>query len=391
MPTDRKPTDRKATDRTPLHVGGTGAVSCFGAGAATLLDAVFAGRSGVRPLERLAGTDCLTDVAAEVPAEICARVENPLHLARVFAREAAREALAGSDWAPDPDSILVVATTKADMSGVLDSEGTGRGSGHRLALDLAKDLGFTTTPTAISTACASGLSALAFASRALRARRATRALVVGTDCLTPFVLRGFSALLALAPGQCQPFDRDRRGLNLGEGAGALVLTTHPDEARGPQLLGCGESNDANHITGPSRDGAGLALAIQRGLADARISAASISTIHLHGTGTPYNDAMECRAITSTFQTPPPAAGSKAQIGHTLGAAGILESLITIESLRRRQTPGNFALTNPDPDHKLRLPRATEPLDPADDPADLALKVAAGFGGINAAIVFGVSP
>jgi 3-oxoacyl-(acyl-carrier-protein) synthase len=370
-----------------IHVVGRGAVSCFGAGHDALIDSIFAGDTGIRPLERLAGTDCLTKVAAEVPRAICAGVDRDEDLPRRFATLAAREAL--EDWGGQTDgqTLFVLASTKADMSGIITESGDGLGSPGRLAHTLAADLGLTGPVTAVSCACASGLSALAFAGRELRAGTATRALVVGADSITPFILRGFSSLLALDPERCRPFDRTRRGLNLGEGAGAIVLSTqtldNTDRETHVSLAGWGESNDANHITGPSRDGRGLALAIERALRCADTPPCDIDYAHLHGTATVFNDAMESRALARVFEVTPPASGSKAQIGHTLGAAGILEGLIAIAALRRRLAPPNVGFASADEDSPIELSATEVPL----LRGRIALKSAAGFGGINTALVF----
>src|SRR6185503_15851456 len=180
---------------------------------------------------------------------------------------------------------------------------------------------------------------------------------------------------------CRPFDRTRAGLSLGEGAGAIVLSAHERESLGVELVSSGASNDANHITGPCRDGSGLALAVQRALR--RAGSPRVDYVHLHGTGTEYNDAMECRALRSVFPEPPAASGSKAQLGHTLGAAGVLESLVAIEALRRAHAPPNVGLRELDPELGLPLVPSARPL----PHASVALKLAAGFGGINSALVF----
>ena len=302
-----------------VQVAGRGAVTCFGVGHQTLVEAVFSGDVGVRPLERLSGTPCNTGVAAEVTAEILARAPDrislPLHLATLAAREAC------SDWSGSPDhrTLLCVSSTKGDMSGIT-APGTGLGNPHKFARALAAELSHQGPIAALSCACASGLAALAYAARLIQSGSIDAALVVGADTLSPFVAQGFGALLALSPEPARPFDRHRMGLSLGEGAGAIVLSRHRHESIGYSLAGWGQSNDANHITGPCRDGSGLVLAIQRALACAKIEPELVDLVHLHGTGTQYNDAMEARAMAQVFEEQPAAASTKGQIGHTLGAA-----------------------------------------------------------------------
>jgi len=352
-----------------VHVVGRGAVTPFGDGAATLCDAIFAGRSAIAPRRRLADVDCLTAVAAEMPATEAAETELPFLMA----------VRAASEACPDRGGVaLVLATTKGDLSGVT-GPGDGLGNPHRLAQRLATALQITGPVAAVSCACASGIAALALGARWIRSERADRVLVVGTDALCAFIVRGFSSLLALAPGVCRPFDKERDGLNLGEAAGALLLATGGD---GVELAGWGEANDANHITGPSRDGAGLHHAAATALRRAGVD--GVDFVHVHGTGTPYNDAMEGEALKRIFDgTTPPVSGTKAQTGHTLGAAGIIESIITIEALQRGIAPANLRLRESDLDPRVTLPREPHPL----RDTRVALKLAAGFGGIDTALVF----
>jgi 3-oxoacyl-(acyl-carrier-protein) synthase len=262
----------------------------------------------------------------------------------------------------------------------------GLGSPRRLASRLQAALGLGGPVAAVSCACSSGLSAIALAARWIEGGRVEAALVVGVDVLSAFVLRGFSSLLALDPGRCRPFDAARRGLSLGEGAGALLLGHAEDGAA--WVAGWGESNDANHVTGPSRDGVGLSLAAGRALARAGLAPEEIGFIHLHGTGTRYNDASEALAMEQVFGGgTPPAVGTKANTGHTLGAAGLLESLVALGCLERGLLPANLGLEEPDVASALDLTRGPRSL----EGPRAALKVCAGFGGIDTAIVLRGGP
>jgi 3-oxoacyl-(acyl-carrier-protein) synthase len=354
------------------------------------MEAIYSGRRGLRPLRRLAGVDCLTEVAGEVSEELVRAAAGNGGLAFHLARLAGEEALAEAG-PRRPRTALILASTKANLGGVSEesSEHPGLGLPIRLAKRLAKSLELDGPVAAVSCACASGLAALAMAGRWLARDQAEQVLVLGVDALDPFILRGFSALMALDPGPCRPFDTKRQGLSLGEGAGAILLDKEAPPPLGRiRLAGWGESNDANHITGPSRDGRGLCLAMQRALEMAGLEPAQLDYIHLHGTGTPYNDAMECAALELLYaKTPegerPVASGSKSQLGHCLGAAGLLESLVAIEALLRKEAPANVGLEQADPVQPILLAREPQPL----ARARTALKLAAGFGGINAALVW----
>lgn len=368
---------------SPVHIAGRGAVTGFGAGTTTFVDAMFAGQSAIRPRARTAGGNVPTEVAAELPADLLPRGpigDLPLHLATLAADEALAEARVG-----DRSTIgLVLASTKADMTGIV-GPGQGLGSPARLAARLAERLQLGAVLGAVSCACASGLLAIAVAARRIATGECDRVLVVGVDALHEFVLAGFGSLSALDPGPCRPFDRARRGVTLGEGAGALLLTRHADESLGIAVLGHGGANDACHVTGPDRQGAGLALAGRRALRHAGIDRDDVDFVHLHGTATQANDATEALGLVALFGgRTPPAFGTKAQTGHTLGAAGVLETIAAIAALQRAEVPANVALQDPDVDPGLDLVRSRRDL----ARSRTALKVASGFGGLQAALVLG---
>ncbi len=368
--------------RAQVFVAGRGAVTGFGAGRATFADAVFAGQTAVLPRRRTAAFDVPTTVAAEIPATTFAAAWPPADQAFHTAALAAHEAFAEAGATAHGGTGLVLASTKADLSGVVGS-GDGLGQPWRLGERLARALELGGPVVNVSCACASGLVALAIAARRLAAGECERMLVLGVDVLHEFVLAGFGSISALDPGACRPFDRARRGVSLGEGAGALLLTCHRDESIGIIVRGHGGANDACHVTGPDRQGAGLALAAQRALAHAGLTADDVDVVHLHGTATPANDTTEAMGLVAVFGgRTPPAFGTKAQTGHTLGAAGVLETIAAIEALQRGLAPRNFGLDDPDVDPALDLVRSPRHL----PRARTALKVASGFGGIQAAVV-----
>jgi 3-oxoacyl-[acyl-carrier-protein] synthase-1 len=365
-----------------VFVAGRGAVTGFGAGCAAFADGVFAGRTAVLPRRRTAAFDVPTSVAAEIPAAVFAAGLAASEHVFQTAVLAGREAFAEAGEPCRAATGLVLASTKADLTGVVGT-GDGLGQPWRLGERLARAFGLGGPVVNVSCACASGLVALAIAARRIAAGECERLLVLGVDVLHEFVLAGFGSISALDPGPCRPFDRARRGVSLGEGAGALLLTRHRGESLGICVRGHGGANDACHVTGPDRQGAGLALAARRALAHAGIAAHEIDVVHLHGTATPANDTTEALGLASVFGVrTPPAFGTKAQTGHTLGAAGVLETIAAIEALRRGCAPANVGLDDPDVDPALDLVRSPRAL----PRARTALKVASGFGGIQAALV-----
>jgi len=365
-----------------VHVAGRGAISGFGRGLAVLVDEVFGGRTALRPRERTASFVAPTSVAAEIPVAAVGagvrEVELISHVAAVAGREALDEAGVRGD-----DIGLVLATTKADLSGIT-GEGAGYGSPMRLARSVATRLELARVHAAVSCACASGVIALAMAARRIAAGEVDRVLVIGVDVLNEFILRGFGAMHVLDPGACRPFDAARRGVSLGDGAGAMVLSAVPSESIGIRIAGHAGANDACHVSGPDYEGRGVGLAAARAIAQAGVATADIDVLHLHGTGTKANDTAEAIGLGNVFgEGTPPAFGTKSQTGHTLGAAGTIESLLAIAALERGQVPRNIGLEQSAVDERLDLVTAPRALSRARH----ALKVASGFGGVQAAMVF----
>jgi 3-oxoacyl-[acyl-carrier-protein] synthase II len=287
---------------------------------------------------------------------------------------------------------FVLSTTKAGIDGfeaVFEKQSVAPEVSQQaqpacLAEDLARAFNLAGPVQAVSAACVSGLLAIQQGANILLRHEADLVVVAGVDIVSHFVLAGFSTLKSLDPTGCRPFDQARVGLSLGEGAGAVVMMRQPQAPENVIVVsGWGSSNDANHLTGPSRDGSGLALAMARALKRARIRPEQIDYVHLHGTGTPYNDAMESLALRRVFgESTPPFGSSKGSLGHTLGAAGILETILCQTAFEQQVLPGTPRLAQPDPvapDSILVGPRKAEGL-------RWILKVSCGFGGTNAAIV-----
>jgi 3-oxoacyl-[acyl-carrier-protein] synthase II len=241
-----------------------------------------------------------------------------------------------------------------------------------------------------SAACASSNVAIGVGLEWLRSGLCDVVLCGGVDALHEFVIAGFASLRAQSPSPCRPFDAERSGLNLGEGAAFLVLELESQaRARGQRirahLAGAGLSCDANHMTGPDRQGRGAARAMQAALVDADLTAADIDFVSAHGTATLFNDQMEGLALASLFGArlaDVPVNSIKGSIGHTLGAAGALEAVMAVRVLEEQCIPPTAGLERRD--EKIRLdvvagaPRAAR--------VRTVLSTSSGFGGLNAAIV-----
>ncbi len=220
---------------------------------------------------------------------------------------------------------------------------------------IAAHLGISDYVTTISTACSSSANAIMLGARLIRAGMLDRVVVGGADSLSKFTINGFKTLMILSDDHCTPFDADRKGLNLGEGAAYLVMESEalvqqygkPVLAR---LAGYGNANDAFHQTASSDEGEGATLAMQKAFEVAGIAPAQIDYINAHGTATPNNDLSEGRAIHRVFgESPPPVSSTKAFTGHTLAAAGAIEAVFSILALEHQVVFPNLNYSSPIPE------------------------------------------
>lgn len=233
----------------------------------------------------------------------------------------------------------------------------------------------------VSTACSSSAKVFASARRLLVEGICDAVVVGGADAHTRTVVEGFHALEALSPNLTRPLSADRDGINLGEGAAFFVMRR---EGEGIRLLGVGESSDAHHLTAPDPEGKGAEAAMRAALADAGLGPTDIDYVNLHGTGTSYNDAMECAAICRVFGTRTPCSSTKPLTGHCLGAAGAIEAALCALALRQGKGLPPHAV--PAVDHAL----APFPVPSTGDatPLAVALSNSFAFGGSNASLILG---
>ncbi len=297
------------------------------------------------------------------------------------------DALATSPVKPaDKETVLIISTTKGNIS-LLESgqpvpELTERISLNTSARLVADHFGFMNEPVIVSNACISGLLALLTGMRLIRSGQYQHAVVAGADVITRFVLSGFQSFQAVSASVCKPFDADRDGINLGEGAATMVLTAKREYSSGVRISSGSVSNDANHISGPSRTGEELNIAISKTMEQAGFNAKDIDFISAHGTATLYNDEMEAKAINLAGLQAVPVNSLKGYYGHTLGAAGLIESVISVRSLKTNTVIPTFGF------NKIGV---TQPVNVCaslyETTLNNCLKTASGFGGCNAAMIF----
>jgi len=234
----------------------------------------------------------------------------------------------------------------------------------------------------VSTACSSSAKVYASAARLIAAGLVDAAIVGGVDSLCLTTLYGFNSLELLSSEICRPWDAQRRGLSIGEGAAFALLERDASAPHG-WLLGVGESNDGYHMSTPHPEGAGAIAAMRAALADAKLAPGDIGYVNLHGTATPSNDASEDRAVSAVFGTATPCSSTKGATGHTLGAAGGVEAAICLLALREGLLPAGLNVQQPDPALTLNYLHRN-----AQAPLPAALSNSFGFGGTNASLILG---
>jgi 3-oxoacyl-(acyl-carrier-protein) synthase len=223
------------------------------------------------------------------------------------------------------------------------------------AEQIAEILGIKDYITTISTACSSAANAIMLGARMIKAGILDRAIVGGTDSLSAFTINGFSSLMIYSDEHCQPFDDNRKGLNLGEAAAYIVLESE-ELAKGKEVLGYiagyGNANDAFHQTASSDDGEGAYLAINTALEIAEMNPSEIDYINAHGTATPNNDFSEGKSISRVFETVPDFSSTKAFTGHTLAAAGAVEAVFSLLAIKNQMVFANLNFKTPMKDFEL---------------------------------------
>ena len=282
-------------------------------------------------------------------------------------------------------TAFILSTTKGNISLLKDETTLPEGVYlSNLAQKLVDFFGFKTKPIVVSNACVSGVMAISVAKNMIQAGRYKDAFVIAGDEISEFVISGFNSFQAIGSEPCKPYDKNRNGINLGEATAALYITSelNQNEKFKFKVLGDSAINDANHISGPSRTGDGLFASVQNAMKAAKVLAKQIDFISAHGTATLYNDEMEAIAFNRMELQNVPLNSMKGYYGHCLGASGLLESIISMESaLKNTLIPSkNFEEMGVSQD--LKIIKKNQPAE-----IKYILKTASGFGGCNAAIVF----
>jgi 3-oxoacyl-[acyl-carrier-protein] synthase II len=387
-----------------VAVVAAGVVSPLGFGLTETAEAVRAARDCITPVTRFAVDHCRCQTAGQISDERlqqhmpATRRTQRLHRAAQMMIAALAEALTQEpNFRPE---LTVVGTTSGGMTfgedyyRALQARGSLRRAASFIAnytpqkaiVDAQEAFGISAPCQVIANACASGTNAVGHAAECIRSGRYQRVLTGGYDALSELVFVGFDSLQAATPEKCRPFDSGRTGLVLGEGAAILALENlEAAEARGAKILaevvGYGLSTDNHHLTQPDPSGSGARQAMQQALDRANLPASAIDYINAHGTATPFNDAAEGKAIAELFGSVP-VSSTKGMMGHSLGAAGAIEAVISILALRDQVLPPNINFRAADPSLELNVV-ANEAR-----PAKIrtVLSNSFGFGGTNASLI-----
>lgn len=388
-----------------LYVNDCGVICPLGADVASVADSLAAARHGLsanatliagRVVQVGAVTGALPVAPTEAAAWDCRN--NRLMLAALLQIAPQIEAAASRHGRDRVAVVLGTSTSgmadgEAALAARLQGEDWPAGFDYRqqeignIALFAAAALGLNGPSYTVATACASSAKVFASARRLICAGLADAVVVGGADTLCRMTLNGFASLEALSPGLCNPFSRNRDGINIGEGAAAFLISATP----GPvELLGIGESSDAHHITAPDPEGRGAAAAMAQALRQAGLRPEEIGYINLHGTGTPLNDAMEARAVTTIFPPGTPVSSTKAMTGHMLGATGGVEAAFLWLALsgRSRTLPAHIWDREADPE--LPALNLVVPSTPVSKESRAMMSNSFGFGGSNASLILGRS-
>lgn len=402
---------RQARQIPRVVITGAGIITALGHGWAANANGFRAGRVAFRPVTLFDVSRQRVKVAAEV--DVPALPSTKLHRSQIRRMDragklllvAADEAIRQAGWNEGGVVPMTLGTTSGGMtlgqafyrqavepkhSDVGQMRRVLEYQAQRQVLELANAFGFDGPIAIIANACASGANAIGQAWQQIRNGQAPRVLTGGYEALSQLVFSGFDSLQALSLTQCRPFDANRDGLALGEGAGILALESlEHATARGAtvlgELVGYGAATDNHHLTQPHPQGDAALASMEAACRAAGLQPAQIDYINAHGTGTPLNDSAEAAAINRWAGADAPripVSSTKASIGHLLGAAGAVEALVCLMALREGWLPPTRTIQTPEPSCAFPIVR-----EPASKSLDYALTNSFGFGGANASLIF----
>ncbi|MGB0368312.1 MAG: beta-ketoacyl synthase N-terminal-like domain-containing protein [Flavobacteriales bacterium] len=377
---------KERTGLSEVYVGAKSVLCPLGDSPSQVYEQMLAGVSGLQSVEKPFGVDTTSHVGLIpdnlIPQEHIdsTRLENMLSVC--YERSVRKLRF---DTFQDKDGLVIICTTKGNINKISEDNDP-RLPLTRLSKFLQQSFDLGNEPMIISNACISGILGIITAARLIRDGKYDHVMVLGGDIVSEFTLSGFASLHALTDGVCKPYDKNRTGINLGEAAAGLVMSNDETIFKGTfdEYISGASSNDANHISGPSRTGEGLHRSIERTLNPAEVEASQIGYLSAHGTGTSFNDEMESIAFERSGLSEVPVNSMKGYFGHTLGAAGVIETMLGLEGMKRKELVSSLGFDDMGVSRPLNIiGETTAPT------SEYFLKSASGFGGCNAATLFKV--
>ena len=296
-----------------------------------------------------------------------------------------QDTISQADFSITDRTALLIATTKGNID-ALDTNTT-KFTPERAYLPVLGEkiktfFNFKNEPIIISNACVSGILSIAIAKRLIQNNYYDNAFIVGGDIVSKFTLSGFQSLQAISEKPCKPFSKHRNGITIGEAAASVAISNKKPKTESIQVIGDGSCNDANHISGPSRDGEGLYRSIVSALNEAKITPETIDYISAHGTATLFNDEMEAIAFNRVKLESVPLNSLKGYYGHTLGTSGLLEAIVGIHSMKNNTLYTSLGIDELGVSVPLNIIQKKKKTE-----INTFLKTASGFGGCNTAVLF----
>jgi 3-oxoacyl-[acyl-carrier-protein] synthase I len=374
-----------------VYVSHNNIISSLGFSSEEVVQAIHDGRSGVTKIEdkSLLNTPFFGSL---IDKELIGQHAENNSLSEEYTRLeqlmilSLKKVIAASRITLDDRVGVIISSTKGNID-ALDANtalSNDRAYLSTLSSRIRKHFDIKHEPIILSNACVSGLLALVIAKRYITAGLYDHVFVVGGDLITSFILSGFNSFQAMSNDRCKPYDKDRTGINIGEAVATALVTNSDNDltAEAVEIMGDGSRNDANHISGPSRTGEGLVRSIRSALKEADISANDIDYVSAHGTATVFNDEMEAVALNRLGLENTPVNSLKGYFGHTLGASGLIESIVGMHSLRNNTLYKSLGYNKQGTTSSIAVIEKVQPQQLA-----TFLKTASGFGGCNTAAIF----
>ena len=371
-----------------VYINETNCITPLGFDVASNIEAILRGDSGIQLHQDIAAMPSPFYASVIADEKINSAFENSSAKTKYSRLEkmmilALEPMIKNSGIELNSKTAFILSTTKGNVTALKDASETSFQNAHLdvFAQNVADFFGFQTTPIVVSNACVSGILAVSVAKRMIQSELYDNIFVVAGDEVSEFVLSGFNAFQAMSDLPCKPYSKSRTGVSLGEAATAVLISAEAKNAK-IKVIGDSSINDANHISGPSRTGEGLFRSIQNAMKEAQINSNQIDYISAHGTATPFNDEMEAIALNRLDLQNVPVNSLKGFYGHTLGASGLLETVIAIESANRNLLFESKGFDEIGVSENINVIQKNK-----EASIEIFLKTASGFGGCNTAVVF----